>query len=256
MKHKYNYLSNIFLGMDEEGKYSHTLNWRNVLLKLRPPTNFKQDFKLLNEFLEQLSSLNEDKLKSILTPQRIEDYCADLKDIPMFTLDVLKSEDSLLKGVPEIINFCISDARNLYRESLWTLNEMSIYMVACYSIAALYEKHLKNWIDCFSDLNDVISIMDIEDGEDYDLHKYCNKAINKGYLQDLGNGEYKRTEKWSKAQLAYFLSKFLKENEPFKEKKYGEMFHEQRLGKTLYQLIENKNGKPRGYEIVDALFEE
>ena len=88
-----------------------------------------------------------------------------------------------------------------------------------------------------------------------DLHYYCKKAVEKGYLI-INNGGYKRST-WSKAQLAYFLGHFLKGG-TFPDKEYSAMFAESRLGKALGQLINNKtgNGKPKGYEVVDTLLKE
>lgn len=89
-----------------------------------------------------------------------------------------------------------------------------------------------------------------------DLHYYCQKAIEKGYMI-ICNGGYKRAT-WSKAQLVYFLGHFLKPDGTFPDKEYCIMFGESRLSKALGQLINNKtgNGKPRGYEIVDNLLQE
>lgn len=89
-----------------------------------------------------------------------------------------------------------------------------------------------------------------------DLHYYCQKAIEKGYLVKADGG-YRRAT-WSKAQLAYFLKHFLNTDGTFPDKKYGEMFGESRLSKAAEQLINNKNGggKPRGYEQVDKLLQE
>ena len=84
-----------------------------------------------------------------------------------------------------------------------------------------------------------------------DLHYYCEEAVKLGYLSKVGNG-YKR-ERIIKSQLAYFLGHFLNEKGQFPDKEYCIMFNETRLSKALSQLIDNKNGKPRGYEKIDAL---
>ena len=89
-----------------------------------------------------------------------------------------------------------------------------------------------------------------------DLHYYCKKAIEKGYLVKVDGG-YRRVS-WSKAQLAFFLGHFLKPKGIFPDNEYCLMFGENRLGKALGQLINNKtgNGKPKGYEVVDTLLKE
>lgn len=90
-----------------------------------------------------------------------------------------------------------------------------------------------------------------------DLHYYCQKAIEKGYLVKVADG-YRKTKEWTKAQLAYFLGHFLKQDNTFPDSDYCKMFAESRLGKALSQLADNKNGdgKPRGYEKVDELLQE
>lgn len=89
-----------------------------------------------------------------------------------------------------------------------------------------------------------------------DLHYYCLKAIEKGYLVKADGGY--RLGNWKKAQLAYFLKHFLNTDGTFPDKEYCVMFGESRLSKAADQLSINKNGdgKPRGYEIVDELLQE
>lgn len=90
-----------------------------------------------------------------------------------------------------------------------------------------------------------------------DLHYYCQKAIEKGYLVKVDDG-YRRTKELTKAQLAYFLKHFLNTDDTFPDKDYCVMFGESRLSKAADQLSMNKNGggKPRGYEKVDDLLQE
>lgn len=89
-----------------------------------------------------------------------------------------------------------------------------------------------------------------------ELHYYCQKAIDKGYLVKVDGG-YKRV-RWSKAQLAYFLGHFKKIDGTFPDIEYCNMFGESRLSKALGQLINNKTGygKPKGYDIVDNILQE
>jgi hypothetical protein len=90
-----------------------------------------------------------------------------------------------------------------------------------------------------------------------ELLYYCQIAVKQGLLVKTEAG-YKRVEgKMSKAQLAYLLGRFLKDDGTLPESKYDAMFGESRLGKELYQISGNKNGggKPRGYEIIDELLQ-
>ena len=91
-----------------------------------------------------------------------------------------------------------------------------------------------------------------------DLHFYCQKAIQVGFLMKKGDG-YQRTKSWTKIQLAYFLQRYAFEIAKlpiFPDKEYSSMFNEQRLGKSASDILNNKlgGGKPRGYEQVDKLF--
>lgn len=89
-----------------------------------------------------------------------------------------------------------------------------------------------------------------------ELLYYCQIAVKQGMLEKTDTG-YKRIKgKMSKAQLAYLLGYFLKDDDnTFPETEYNQMFNERRLGKALYQLSGNKNGggKPRGYQKIDKL---
>lgn len=88
------------------------------------------------------------------------------------------------------------------------------------------------------------------------LDYYCQKAIEKGYLEKTRTG-YKIVN-LSKAQLAYFLGHFRNQDGTFPDKEYSVLFNESRIGKALSQLADNKNGdgKPVGYEKIDELFTE
>ena len=83
---------------------------------------------------------------------------------------------------------------------------------------------------------------------------YFQKAMEKGFIETTGWGL-----KWNgtKAQLAYFLGHFLIDG-LFPEKFLGGLFNETRLAQAFYRLADNKTGggKPRGYEKIDAIFEE
>ena len=89
-----------------------------------------------------------------------------------------------------------------------------------------------------------------------ELLYYCQIAVKQGLLEKTETGYKRIKEKMSQAQLAYMLSRFLNDDGTFPDKKYCQMFGENRLGKALTQLYDNKHGggaKPRGYEIIDEL---
>lgn len=124
-----------------------------------------------------------------------------------------------------------------------------------------YEAELEHYKTARTSLNDVISEKmalrpDSERPQQGTLEYYCQKAIEKGYLEKTETG-YKRVN-LSKAQLAYFLDHFRNHDGTFPDKKYSILFNESRLGKASSQLADNKNGdgKPMGYEVIDELFTE
>ena len=92
--------------------------------------------------------------------------------------------------------------------------------------------------------------------------KYFSVAINEGFIS-YSNGVYKSNFK-TKSLLAYFLELVFCYNDngcdngkDFPEDNLNILFSESRLGKARSQLKNNKNGggKPKGYEIVDKLFQ-
>lgn len=90
--------------------------------------------------------------------------------------------------------------------------------------------------------------------------RYYQKALDVGIIEKTGDGYRKKGI--TKAQLAYFLQKIFtpdatgKDGRVFPETKLNELFGEKRLGEAVRKLADNKNtgGKPRGYQIIDALF--
>jgi hypothetical protein len=86
------------------------------------------------------------------------------------------------------------------------------------------------------------------------------KAIEKGLIVVFDNGLKKQGI--SKAQLAYMLQRIYipdatgADGKQFPETALNSLFGESRLGEALRKLADNKNtnGKPRGYKIIDELF--
>lgn len=86
------------------------------------------------------------------------------------------------------------------------------------------------------------------------------KAIEKGLIVVFDNGLKKQGI--SKAQLAYMLQRIYipdatgADGKQFPETALNGLFDESRLGEALRKLADNKNtnGKPRGYQVIDGLF--
>lgn len=104
-------------------------------------------------------------------------------------------------------------------------------------------------------------VLDLPDELNSDIAKTTfAKAITKGYIMQVDNG-YRR-QSISKAQLAYMLQRIYlpdatgADGKQFPETALNELFDEKRLGEALRKLADNKNtdGKPRGYKVIDELF--
>lgn len=86
------------------------------------------------------------------------------------------------------------------------------------------------------------------------------KAIEKGLIVVFDYGLKKQGI--SKAQLAYMLQRIYipdatgADGKQFPETALNGLFDESRLGEALRKLADNKNtnGKPRGYQVIDGLF--
>ena len=86
------------------------------------------------------------------------------------------------------------------------------------------------------------------------------KAIEKGLIVVFDNGL--RKQGISKAQLAYMLQRIYipdatgADGKKFPETALNGLFSESRLGEAQRTLANNKNtnGKPRGYQVIDGLF--
>lgn len=152
-------------------------------------------------------------------------------------------------------------------------NLLHYYNTPDFDFATIYKDEATDVKTCLEEMalwandmvQDVCSMLDevcsfvgyTPEPQQKDLHYYCLKAIEKGYLVKKDGG-YRRTKEWTKALLAYFLKHFPNTDGTFPDKEYCVMFGESRLSKAADQLTMNKNGngKPRGYEIVDELLQE
>ena len=88
--------------------------------------------------------------------------------------------------------------------------------------------------------------------------KRFERAEEAGIIVRIATGYRKKGI--TKAQLAYFLQRIYQADSQsgakFPDARLSNLFGENRLGKAVAQLIDNKNdgGKPRGYKVIDGLF--
>ncbi len=265
--------------MEQTMKYIKVLNWGyGGFAPMTISPDFEHSYKQVVERLQLLGSLDYDKLlDEAISPEGkayLEKYSKTdttfeyglhfMKDINALLSslvpdywDIERKEmvinpNRMFRKAFDTIDKCKADGiwtDEQWREYRWTLSEIEKgFDDRLRQFATAYDYSLEPYYP-----NQQATT---PDPQQKDLHYYCHKAIEKGCLVKEDGG-YRRAS-WSKAQLAYFLGKFLKPDGTFPDKEYCIMFGESRLGKALGQLINNKtgNGKPKGYEVVDALLNE
>ena len=85
--------------------------------------------------------------------------------------------------------------------------------------------------------------------------KYFPIAIEHGIITRTATG-YHRNNGITLRQLAYFLDKvFPGTAGPFPDKAASILFNENRISKVISRLKDNSNGKPKGHEDIDNIFE-
>lgn len=188
--------------------------------------------------LDTLNRLNEGTVKPELVRWVIKDIGKESERPPV----------TVIRGLPEP-----EVSTNLIEERKRLLGEVYIKLVEIRS-KELAERRRKeqniNTLDLPTELNTDRA------------KKYFSLAINEGFIS-YSNGVYKSKFR-TKALLAYFLELVFCYNDngcdngaAFPDKALNILFSESRLGKARTQLTNNKNGdgKPKGYEIVDRLFQ-
>lgn len=188
--------------------------------------------------LDILNRLNERTVKPELVRRAIEDIGKESEKTPV----------NVIRGLPEP-----EVSTNLVEERKRLLGEVYIKLAEIRSdkLAENRRKEQK------------ITTLDLPTELNTDrAKKYFSLAINEGFIS-YSNGVYKSKFR-TKALLAYFLKLVFCYNDNgcdneavFPDKALNILFSESRLGKAKTQLINNKNGdgKPKGYEAVDKLFQ-
>lgn len=257
--------------MDQTQKYIKVLNWGYGGFA---PMTLSPDYKASLEQAQQRLSLLDDLDYNALLNEALgkgKDYLArytKTDDTFEYGLHFMTNLNNLIESLQpdywdnekkeQVINHnrmfrgILNGADKLRAEGLWTDEQWREYKGAICELERAFELRLKQFATAYD-----YSLGDDPNSpepQQKDLHYYCRKAIEKGYLVKADGGY--RIAKWTKAQLAYFLKHFLNTDGNFPDKEYCLMFGESRLSKAEDQLSNNKNGKPRGYKIVDELLQE
>lgn len=245
--------------MKETLKYIEVLNWGySGFAPMTLGQNFEKSLQQVQERLALLDGLDYGALFVEATNQNgkanLEKY---KKTGAAFEcqLHFMRDRQILLDAIPTMYK-CFKDGADKFKaDGLWTDEQWREYRVTLSMVEKGFQDRLRQFATAYDyPLSDVPNS---PEPQQKDLHYYCSKAIEKGYLVKTDGG-YRRTNEWTKAQLAYFLNHFPNADKTFPDKKYCVMFGESRLSKAADQLNININGggKPRGYEIVDELLQE
>lgn len=245
--------------MKETLKYIEVLNWGyGGFAPMTLGQNFEKSLQQVQERLALLDGLDYGALFVEATnpngKANLEKY---KKTGAAFEcqLHFMRDRQILLDAIPTMYK-CFKDGADKFKaDGVWTDEQWREYRVTLSMVEKGFQDRLRQFATAYDyPLSDVPNS---PEPQQKDLHYYCSKAIEKGYLVKIDGG-YRRTKEWTKAQLAYFLNHFPNADKTFPDKKYCVMFGESRLSKAADQLNININGggKPRGYEIVDELLQE
>lgn len=188
--------------------------------------------------LDTLNRLNEGTVKPELVRRVIGNIGKESERPPV----------TVIRGLPEP-----EVSTNLIEERKRLLGEVYI------KLAEIRSNKLAEFRRKEQNINTLILPEDLNTDR---AQKYFSVAINEGFIS-YSNGVYKSNFK-KRSLLAYFLELVFCYNDngcdngkDFPEKDLNILFSESRLGKARSQLKNNKNGggKPKGYEIVDKLFQ-
>lgn len=244
--------------MKETLKYIEVLNWGySGFAPMTLGQNFEKSLQQVQERLALLDGLDYGALFVEATNPNGKANLEKYKKTGAafeFQLHFMRDRQILLDAIPTMYK-CFKDGADKFKaDGLWTDEQWREYRVTLSMVEKGFQDRLRQFATAYNyPLSDVPNS---PEPQQKDLHYYCSKAIEKGYLVKTDGG-YRRTE-WTKAQLAYFLNHFPNADKTFPDKKYCVMFGESRLSKAADQLNININGggKPRGYEIVDELLQE
>lgn len=213
---------------------------------------FYRDFPVI---LELFSQLKQGVRISILDENQniicLADYLAEIQDYIINNHLYEKAKELILYKdlLQKVYDYCQTD--KAAPEAKQMAKECDF--IGCCAVLEVLEQ----WLNDKGQNNNTPDIPNILTTER--ARKYFDKAEKMGYLERTSTG-YKSKFK-TKALLAYFLelvfcrgdnNKYNGQN--FPDTALSELFQKKRLGRARGQIYDSKNGKPRGCEIVDEMF--
>lgn len=262
--------------MKETLEYIEVLNWGyGGFAPMTLSKDFEKSLQQAQERLGLLDSLNYGALlveansangkANLLKYQSTDDtieyslhFLRDRKEfLEMLQPDYLIEKDRWQINPKRMFRWAFDAIDKFKADGVWTDEQWREYKVTLSQIEKGLEDRLRQFAAAYDYSLGGDDPNQEQEPQKKDLHYYCQKAIEKSYLVKVADG-YRRTEKWTKALLAYFLKHFPNADGTFPDKEYCVMFGENRLSKAADQLSINKNGdgKPRGFEKVDILLQE
>ena len=263
------YAANIFSFMPVYVNKMDTGDFEGVGYAMKVLSGLKQAWEMTGE--------------NFITPKDVEnellETCQDITDIPKFIAIVGTKFNQV--GLPvdigsyaDMTNGNVQRLNNINQIPVNIRNDITLYLHLWGDYCQMWVMAVKNIISNLSEYaenykkvltGNIIpdkpqqvqpsTSLPVELQTDEAIKRF-ERAEKAGIIERTQTGYRKKGI--SKAMLAYFLQKvFLQDsraNDLFPDKELSTIFNESRLGAAVTALINNRDGKPKGYKQIDDLF--
>ena len=263
------YAANIFSFMPVYVNKMDTGDFEGVGYAMKVLSGLKQAWEMTGE--------------NFITPKDVEnellETCQDITDIPKFIAIVGTKFNQV--GLPvdigsytDMTNGNVQRLNNINQIPVNIRNDITLYLHLWGDYCQMWVMAVKNIISNLSEyaenykkvlIGNIIpdkpqqvqasTSLPVELQTDEAIKRF-ERAEKAGIIERKQTGYRKKGI--SKALLAYFLQRvYLQDNRTgvlFPDKELSALFNESRLGAAVTSLMNNKNGKPKGYKQIDDLF--
>lgn len=263
------YAANIFSFMPVYVNKMDTGDFEGVGYAMKVLSGLKQAWKMTGE--------------NFITPKDVEnellETCQDITDIPKFIAIVGTKFNQV--GLPvdigsyaDMTNGNVQRLNNINQIPVNIRNDITLYLHLWGAYCQMWVMAVKNIISNLSEYAEnykkvltgniipdkpqqvqASTSLPVELQTDEAIKRF-ERAEKAGIIERKQTGYRKKGI--SKALLAYFLQRvYLQDNRTgvlFPDKELSALFNESRLGAAVTSLMNNKNGKPKGYKQIDDLF--
>ena len=263
------YAANIFSFMPVYVNKMDTGDFEGVGYAMKVLSGLKQAWEMTGE--------------NFITPKDVEnellETCQDITDIPKFIAIVGTKFNQV--GLPvdigsyaDMTNGNVQRLNNINQIPVNIRNDITLYLHLWGDYCQMWVMAVKNIISNLSEYAEnykkvltgniipdkpqqvqASTSLPVELQTDEAIKRF-ERAEKAGIIESTQTGYRKKGI--SKALLAYFLQRvYLQDNRTgvlFPDKELSALFNESRLGAAVTSLMNNKNGKPKGYKQIDDLF--